>query len=202
MKGVWRWLAFAMVCLLSACATKKYTIVPETLSPFVVEGFSVNGRVSIRYSNGADYIRFSWQADQTAKHIQIYTPIGTAFAQIIVSSSEAIFQQGEKKWIADDAEALMDQLVKWHFPISGLNHWILGLAEPNVAALWTRQEEGWRLQQSGWDIYFSDYKWLKEENMKFVVPTHIKLSNSHLTLNMIVSDHRLEGGRAVSFNKD
>lgn len=193
-----RWLELGIVCLLSACATKQQMIVPEKIELVTVARFSVNGRASIRYPNGADYIRFSWQADPSAKNIQIYTPVGTSFAQITVTPTKAVLLQGGKKWEDIDAEALMDQLVKWHFPISGLNYWILGLAAPNVIAQWTRQKDSWCLQQSGWDIHFSDYRWLEESGKRFLVPKHIRLSNSHLTINMVVSDHAVEGVRAAS----
>ena len=112
-------------------------------------------------------------------------------AEIEITHDEANYRKGQKVWRASDAEALMDLLLKWHFPVKGLHYWILGLAAPDKPAQWENKAEGWYLTQAGWQMYFSQYVEVEEENIMRRVPKRVEANSPDLAINIVIEKWRL-----------
>ena len=59
-----------------------------------------------------------------------------------------------------DPDALLERVEGWHFPVSGLRYWMLGLPSPQSASQilhWTEQGYPQVFEQDGWRIEIRDY---------------------------------------------
>lgn len=181
-------LVWLLPVFFTGCVTYKQVAPPQEIQNEELASFNISGRASIRYEGGGEYVRFAWQADKENQTIQFYSPIGTPIAYLTVTPSQATFQQGKTTHTAEDAESLMQSLIKWHLPIKSLRYWILGLADLNYAAQWRQDELGWHLDQSGWQIYFTDYVYLDQAGKKIYRPKRINLKNINLSIKMVISE--------------
>lgn len=184
-------LVAILPALLTGCVTYKHVAPPQVIEYEELLPFNINGRASIQYEGGGEYVRFAWQADKNGQSIQFYSPIGTPLAYLNVNPLQATFQQGKTTHTAEDAEVLMQSLIKWHLPIKSLRYWILGLADVKTSAQWRQDRNGWYLNQSGWQIYFTDYVYLEQHGKKIYRPKRINLKNSELSIKMVVSDWKM-----------
>ena len=189
-----RWLAFTIAVLVSVngCVSRPNVPTPSLPRYSLPDAFEVTGRASVKYEGGGDYIRFKWQIDKARTKIYLYSPIGTHVAEINITPDEAILRKGQQEWRAADAEALMDKLLTWHFPVKGLHYWILGLAVPDIPATWESNAEGWHLMQAGWRMRFNQYVEVEEKNMSRQVPKRVEVNSPDLTINMVIDQWRLE----------
>lgn len=181
-------LSFSLALLLTACATYTKVVPPQKIDGKSLDNFTVSGRASVQYEGGGEYVRFSWQVDKEEQKIHFYSPIGTSVAYLTVNQEGATFQQGKAIHQAENVEELMQRLIRWHLPIKSLRYWIVGLAEPSLAATWTQDVSGWYLNQAGWHIYFTDYVLVDEAGKTWNMPKRIELKNSDLSVKMVVNE--------------
>ena len=83
------------------------------------------------------------------------------------------------------AEALLEDVVGWSLPISGLDYWVRGLRDPRSDSSYLLYPEGRlrSIRQSGWDIRYLDYF---DEAADEPLPRRFSLSNDDLTLKLVI----------------
>ena len=81
-------------------------------------------------------------------------------------------------------EALLEDVVGWSLPISGLDYWVRGLphpGSPNRRLLNAGGQAG-SIVQDGWDITYSDYF----DTAQPVLPRRLQLAGDELTLKLVI----------------
>ena len=137
----------------SACTT-----VPKGAFDRVVEGRTIEGRMSVRYkdleSQKEDALsgRFVWTASGDDLELSLLDPLGQTVALIRSGASGAsiTFRDGRR---VDGAtpEALTQRTLGWNVPLRGLRSWLDG--KPDGGSAVTKLDDG-RIRQDHWTIRF------------------------------------------------
>lgn len=83
------------------------------------------------------------------------------------------------------AEALLQDVVGWSLPISGLDYWVRGLPRPD-GSYSHRVDSGGRarsIRQDGWDIAYLDYF---DAADKPALPRRLRLQGETVTLKLVI----------------
>lgn len=164
--------------LLAACAT----VPPEALPP---GGFSLVGRVAIRYGDEAASGRITWRHGHADDDLVISTPLGQGLAEITRRDGlyTLVTSRGER-YSAADPERLTQQVLGFALPLGGLPDWVQGRPQPGVEAA-TRYDAGRlaELRQNGWLI---DYSGGDERP-----PKRVRLTRGDIDIRLVIDEWQL-----------
>ncbi len=142
----------ALALWLGACATP--TPPPERV---------YSGRFAATANNGErrETISglFTLEVRGARKTIDLATPVGTTVARIEIEPGRATATGPQLQTASGpDADLLVESMLGWRLPVSGLADWIDGRPSPDHPA--STQREGGRVSeivQDGWTIRYAEY---------------------------------------------
>ncbi len=126
-----------------------------------IKALKLSGRLGIKQGNEGHSGSLRWLHASPKHEITVFSPIGTTVAKIEQDENGAKLTTSDKEvYQAEDADKLMEQVMGWHFPLSGMQYWILGRAAPDGAAEEQRGTNNrlMHLRQQDWDIQYADYR--------------------------------------------
>lgn len=151
--------------------------------PSSADRWSAKGRLAVMHGKKGGNASFIWQQLQDRYQLRMHGPFGAGSVLITGTPHEVFAQEANgKKHQAGSPEQLMQRLVGWHLPLSGLRYWIRGMPIPGVAVSAKRSNrEGFltHLVQSGWTIHYSEYK--------DALPKKIELHHPKLKIKLIIT---------------
>lgn len=141
------------------------------------------GRLAVTHGKKGGNASFIWQQFQDRYQIRMHGPFG-AGSILITGMSSGVFAQeaNGKKHRASSPEQLMQRLVGWHLPLSGLRYWIRGIPIPNVPVTTKHLNDRDLLNsfvQKGWTIRYNEYQDL--------LPKKIELHHPKLKIKLIIT---------------
>jgi outer membrane lipoprotein LolB len=139
------------------------------------DSWDVHARAALKLESGVYNIGIRWQRQAETSTILLEAPFGQGVFRI---ESDAIFEDSS-------AEALLEKMIGWSLPISGLDYWIRGLPRPD-SVYSHRLDEGGRarsIDQDQWSIGYLDY-FARQENLQ--LPRRVKLLSDKVTLKLII----------------
>ena len=145
-------LAFAFVLALTACATPS--VAPERAFSGRFSATAL-GAAPANTVNG----RFTIEVRGSRQVIDLATPLGTTLARIEIEPGKAVATGPQMQTATGaDPDALIESLLGWRLPVSGLADWLEGRPEPSRPA--RTQSHGERIsliEQDGWTIRIDEY---------------------------------------------
>ncbi len=126
-----------------------------------VQDWNLRARAVLRLEGEAYQVGLSWRRDAERFVLLLEAPFGQGVIRIDrdPAGSYRLHLPDGRIYRNDSAEALLDELLGWSIPISGLEYWIRGLPRPDSA--YTRRVAGSgntrSLRQDRWDIDYLDY---------------------------------------------
>jgi len=173
----------AVVLWLSGCAVQ--TAAPERsyagrFSALAVDGErrnSVSGRFTLEVRGAQQRIDLSTAVGTTVARIQIEPGLATATGPQLQSAS------------GPDAERLVEELLGWKLPVSGLADWIEGRPVPDRPA--TTLRDGDRIseiRQDGWSIHIAEYSPTTQRPRRLLMDRPAADGGPALSLRVIVDD--------------
>jgi len=179
-----RYLLLGCIALLfSACASQKQQ--PQPQPPATVESptsvaqlqhWTIKGKLGVRSPDENGSANLNWQQRTASNYrINLSGPLGAGATVITGSPAGVNLQRGDDPPMqAPSAAQLTMQTLGWPLPIDEMFYWVRGLAAPGPAANQQRNAQGQlqSLQQSGWQLNFSDY----QNRGPYVLPTRINAS--------------------------
>lgn len=187
-------LVFAVLCMLTACASQQ--AVDENTKrqswsthQALVQNFTsweLNGRVSIQVEKEAWSAALQWHQDAQEYYLRLTAPLGRGTYEIY-GNNETVFLRTGKDEVrqANDPKTLMDENLGWHVPIDGLFYWIRGLPDSrNEIEKISLNEKGQliELSQSGWQLNYERYA----EFAGYHLPGRISLENDRLKMRLVI----------------
>jgi len=156
---------------------------PEDLS---TADFAINGRISIDQQGKRQSAGLRWTHKRDRDDIQLRTPLGQTVARVYRDASHATLDRGADHYRADSAESLMDQVLGWHMPLSGLHLWVLAMPDSEPGAEIQRDDVGRisLLRQSGWQVQYLRYADASAESL----PSRMKLDSGELHLQLLIDE--------------
>lgn len=131
--------------------------------------WDIRGRVAIQNGDNGGQVDLFWQqTDHQHYDIKLVAPFGagTIYLQGRASSVLLTTSDGQSA-MAETADQLLEQQ-GWHFPVSGLRYWLLGIPAPTSEAQlisWNTQGLLYEMHQDGWRIELRQYKTVADKTL-------------------------------------
>ena len=151
------------------------------------DSWDVHARAALKLESGVYNIGIRWQRQAETSTILLEAPFGQGVFRI---ESDAVGKYrlrllDGRVFEDSSAEALLEKMIGWSLPISGLDYWIRGLPRPG-SDYSHRLDEGGRarsINQDQWSIGYLDY-FARQENLQ--LPRRVKLVSDNVTLKLII----------------
>lgn len=192
-----------MVCLtvVVGCAIR-----PERIQPVDVDAaweahrakleqlnaWIIDGRISVQNADDGWQARVRWRQRNEHYEMDVLDPFGRKVAALIGSPrGVALTTSRGRSAYAADPEALMQRMLGYSLPVSGLRYWVRGIPTPLDQADYVKLDTFGRLatlRQSGWDVNYQEY----QDYVGIALPEKMILTNKTLKIKMVVNDWRLD----------
>lgn len=180
-------MVVVLLGLLGGC-TLLPTIPVSVARPAQAESapFALNGRISVNHQEKRHSAGLYWTHDARADEVLLLGPLGQTAARIRRDAAGAVLDDGAKRYQADDAESLMQQVLGWYLPLNGLHHWVLGMAAMGSTAQVERDGNGRivTLRQDGWEVRYLRYAGDGADSL----PTRLQLSREGLQVQLLIDE--------------
>lgn len=156
-----RLLCFAGgLLLLGGCAVMR---APQPLpaSAAGIEAFALSGRVAVKVERRGYSASLRWRHTAAGDSVRLLSPLGTVIAELESDVRGAILTTGDRKvHRSEDVQALTREILGWDLPLDGLQHWVLGRADPRMPIADEERDARERLTmlaQNEWRIVYLEY---------------------------------------------
>lgn len=193
-------LSLLLGLLLSSCAHLHQTdqscyLVPLAQRQQQRRAFShwlVRGNLRLHTADQKSHATLVWQ-QQDAQHyrITLLGPLGLGSVRINGSPQHVTLQQGKQTLTANTPEALMQQQLGWHLPVSSLAYWLRGLPAPNSNHTQTDgQQQLTAIDHDNWQVKMDQYRCFSGLNM----PSKLQLNapDKQLSAMLVVTEWRYD----------
>lgn len=164
-------LPLALLVLLTSCVLPvKTTSIPSNTKLWqqhldqmqTIQGWNISGRISVQTSNDGGPADLFWsQTDNQHFDIRMVAPFGGGTMHLQGQPSHVLLTTSDgQSVVAQNADDLLEQVQGWHFPVSGLRYWLLGIPAPTSQAQlisWNEQGLLYVMHQDGWRIELRQY---------------------------------------------
>jgi outer membrane lipoprotein LolB len=172
-----------VLAVVAGCAAPR---APQALpaSNAGVETFSLTGRVAVKLEQHGYTAQLSWRHAAAADRLLLLSPVGSVIAELEADASGAILTtSGKKAYRSGDVQALTREVLGWDLPLQGLQHWVVGRAEPRFPVQSEERDARGRLTrltQNDWHITYLAYA---EDS---ALPARMELAYKRLSLRLII----------------
>ena len=158
-----------------------------------IEQFHIAGAVAIKTPQQAQTANVNWQQQQQTFAIALYGPLGAGRVTLSGAPGHTQLLASGKTYRAKTPEALMQQVLGWHLPISHLDYWIRGLPAPHSPAQLHFDEFNHliQLQQDGWQIDYQRYTAVEQYDLPSKLQMTYDGKLGHLSVRMVISQWTL-----------
>lgn len=185
-----RRLLFFAVVLLSGCALTTPATVPAT-RPAQPEfaAFALNGRVAVKHNGTHRSAALRWTHAVQSDELLLLTPLGQTAARIYRDAQSATLDEGDKHYLADNVESLMQQVLGWYLPLTGLHHWVLGMPSGGSPARVELNDNGQvtALHQDGWEVNYLRHADTRPDSL----PTRLQMNRTGLQIQLLIDEWEL-----------
>jgi len=179
--------ALFLLCplLLAGCASAPPT---AAVRPSNAEqaAFTLDGRIAVKYDGEHSSAGMHWLHDADADDILMLAPLGVTVAHIQRDAHGATLDASGKHYAAQDSGELMQQVLGWRLPLSGLPYWVMGLPVPGAMASVERDANGQvsLLRQDGWSIRYTAYATPAADSL----PRRMTLQREGLEIRLLIDE--------------
>lgn len=152
-----------------------------------LDTWTLSGRLVISSENEAWNANLYWSQRADGYEVSVIAPLGGGSLQLRGSSEGVVLRTSDDAlYLAQDPEALIQEVLGLQIPVSGLRYWVLGIPKPGLAQQhrldpWGRLEE---LQQERWQVEFLRYR----ETPNGHLPDKLYMRNEHFEVRLVISD--------------
>src|SRR5512135_1588361 len=114
--------------LLASCATAPVAVQRPAQAD---APFAFNGRVALKQGELHESVGVRWVHHAAEDEILLLAPLGQTVARIHRNDGEATLDASGKHYAAQDMETLMQQVIGWQLPFSGLRYWVNAQPAPD-----------------------------------------------------------------------
>jgi outer membrane lipoprotein LolB len=166
-------------------AQESWAVRQQALLDF--DTWDLHARAAIRLKGEAHNIGIRWQRQAEYSMILLEAPFGQGVFRIESAADGTYRLRLPDGRVSENrtAEALLEDMIGWSLPISGLEYWIRGIPRPDSPYSYHLDQAGRArsINQDQWTIGYRDYFVGQEEPQ---LPRRIKLVNETVTLKLII----------------
>lgn len=194
----------ALAVLLTSCVVPvKTTLLPPDVNVWQqhlqqvknIESWNIRGRVAIQTQDDGGHADLFWhQTDRQHYDIKLIAPFGGGTSHLQGRPSGVLLTTSDgQSAMAENADILLKQVQGWHFPVSGLRYWVLGIPAPTSEprqTSWNEQGLLYVIHQDGWRVEMRKYKAVNGK----ILPSKLfvsRLDDDELEVRLIVREWTL-----------
>jgi len=152
-----------------------------------LDTWDVHARSALKLETGVYNIGIRWQRQAENSTILLEAPFGQGVFRIEsdASGKYRLRLPDGRVFANSSAEALLEDMIGWSLPISGLEYWIRGVPRPGSDYSHRLDPEGRArsINQDQWSIGYLDY-FARQENLQ--LPRRVKLVSDDVTFKLII----------------
>jgi outer membrane lipoprotein LolB len=189
-RAVW---PLIVVLALAGCATQPAREPAPTASDLLSPRYAVwqlRGRVSLVKGEQGWHAGLNWREDAGRYRLDLSGPLGQGAVRVDGDSAGVRLQTADgREYLAQDADALVQAVTGWPFPVAGIRYWVRGVPVPGKAAAISTDASGRlvHLVQSGWDINYDRYQDLEGRAW----PTRLRLTTDDIRVRLVIDQWTL-----------
>ena len=145
-------------------------------------------RAALKLEGEAYNIGIRWQRELDGRFMMLLeAPFGQGVFRIDATAAGIyrLSMPDGQTFENSSVEALLEEVVGWSLPISGLDYWIRGMPQPQAEHVHRLDADGRTrsIRQDGWDIEYLDYFSAADAP---ALPRRLKLANETVTLKLAI----------------
>lgn len=150
--------------------------------------WNLYARAALRLQGEAYHINFQWrrEADDFFEML-LEAPFGQGVLRIDADGPGRyrLRSPDGRQAMDSSVEALLDGVLGWSLPVSGLDYWVRGVPDPRSESQFQLDSSGRArsIRQDGWEISYLDYF---ENSSQPALPRRFNLSSERLTLKLVI----------------
>jgi len=149
-----------------------------------IEAFALAGRVAVKVDQRGYSAKLSWRHALAGDQLRLLSPIGSVIAELQADAAGATLTAADKKvYRSSNVQALTRQVLGWDLPLDGLQHWVVGRAEPELPVQAEERDERGRLTKLTQNQWRIDYLAYAGDG---ALPSRMVLAYDNLTLRLII----------------
>ena len=196
MRNLWFKLAIVLsLFALSSCSSLSTSSQGFRYEPYVnrvqqlkqIHHFQASGALIIKTPTFRQGINFNWQQDDSNYHISLFGPLGLDAVEIQGDQRRVLLRNSQgQTYRASTPEALMQQYMHWHLPVTPAAEWVLGMPADGVSQHRHYDAYGHlqSFQQDGWTITYVQYTVVSSH---YDLPTVVILQSPDAWIRVTVS---------------
>jgi outer membrane lipoprotein LolB len=195
--GPTRILALAVLLLaVAGCSQKGIRVDDGSLPPDVAryrqelaayDSWDLHARAVVRRPGEAYNIGLRWQRNPHRFVLLLEAPFGQGVFRIDANGNEdyRLSLPDGQQFSNRTPEALLDEVIGWSLPVSGMQYWIRGLPRPGADYRIQVDEFGSAssIRQDRWDIAITDYF---DAGLEPRLPRRINLARDELSIRLVI----------------
>lgn len=184
-----RSLAAAFLLLvMGGCVTAPTT----TQRPLKSEAaaFTLTGRIAIKHDGQRSSANVHWTHAPESDEILLLAPLGQTVARIRRGPEGVTLDTSDRHYASQGDGELMQHVLGWHLPLSGMQYWAMALPVPGEPADVERAPNGQvsQLRQNGWTIRYTRYAAQTPDSL----PTRMVLQREGLEIQLLVDEWQVQ----------
>jgi len=120
----------------------------------------LEGRAAVRRGDEGWQAALVWEQRGSDTRIELSDPLGRRVARLEVGPGGVVLTARNREYRADSPEELMQEVLGWWLPVSGMRWWLLGIPQPGAPQEGLELDErglAVRFRQSGWTLVYKQY---------------------------------------------
>lgn len=185
---MFRIASVTVLLMLAGCASAPPT--QAVRQPHAAHlAFTLDGRIAVKYDGEHSSAGVHWTHDADADDILMLAPLGMTVAHLRRDARGATLETSGKQYTAQDSDELMQQVLGWHLPLSGLPYWAMALPAPGTAADVERETNGRVsvLHQDGWVIRYTAYATQATDSL----PLRMTMQHEDFEIRLLIDEWQI-----------
>ncbi|MBT6275115.1 MAG: outer membrane lipoprotein LolB [Chromatiales bacterium] len=195
------WMGFVVALLLSGCETVPDAVdgpaVADPKAAFEVRqkqlaeitDWHATGKLGLKTADDSWSVTVRWKQMGDRFAIRLSGPLGQGTVELKGEPGQVTLQTSEPRiYTAQDAEQLIEQVMGWRLPVTGLRHWLMGNVAPDATPDGLVLDPSGRpisIKQAGWTVTYLSYA-AHGEAIKIDLPLKITLVNEKLNARAVI----------------
>jgi outer membrane lipoprotein LolB len=152
--------------------------------------WQLKGRVSLIKGEQGWHASLNWREDAGRYRLDLSGPLGQGAVRIEGDDTSVRLQTADgREYVSRNADALVQTVTGWQFPVAGIRYWVRGVPVPGEQAVVDTDASGRlvHLVQSGWDIRYERFQDLEGRAW----PTRLRLTADDVSVLLVVHEWTL-----------
>ncbi len=185
-----RLLCAIALLALGGCATAPQIASSQRPVQPESSAFVLGGRIAVKHDGERASANVHWTHSAASDEILLLAPLGKTVARIRRDADGVTLDTPDRHYAAQGEGELMQHVLGWHLPLSGLQYWVMALPVPGELSDIERDEHGQvsLLRQDGWTVRYTRYAGPAPDSL----PTRMVLQREGLEIQLLVDEWQFQ----------